>query len=248
MRRQSATAGSKSTAAGSSASAPLSDPDVELRARTTNSRPPSREPPSSPASSTPTRISSCPGCVDACRRATRCRHGRRGSSATVDGRPQRRRTEQRQEAVVAAIGEARASGTTLVGDVSNTLDSCAPLAGERAVGGGVLRAAGVPSARPDWRWSRRREQATGRARDGRRLGRDRAACAVLGLAGSLAGDRPAQPATAAQRASRRVAGGSAVSPRRHRPWRDLLERIGAWAPDWIRPRAVRSTTSSASAC
>jgi cytosine/adenosine deaminase-related metal-dependent hydrolase len=37
--------------------------------------------------------------------------------------------EKRQKAVVSAIGEARASGTTLVGEVSNTLESCEPLIG-----------------------------------------------------------------------------------------------------------------------
>ncbi len=52
--------------------------------------------------------------------------------------------EKRQKAVAAAIREARASGTTLVGDVSNTLESCEPLVGSDAVGGGVLRDAGVP--------------------------------------------------------------------------------------------------------
>ncbi len=143
--------------------------------------------------------------------------------------------ETRQEAAVAAIGEARASGTTLAGDVSNTLESCRPLAasalsaavfyellGFRAADPvGIVEAAGQRlSALPT---SERFHTAIA----------PHAPYSVspdlLREIGRAAGDRP-------------LSLHLGESPEEVQflrdgtgPWRDLLERVGAWAPDWIPP-------------
>jgi cytosine/adenosine deaminase-related metal-dependent hydrolase len=144
-------------------------------------------------------------------------------------------TEKRQEAVVAAIGEARASGTTLVGDVSNTIESCAPLARSELSAAVFYELLGFRAPDP-----MRMVHAAGE-----RLAafptRERFRTAIVPHApysvspgllqaiGRAAGDRP-------------LSLHLGESPEEVQflldgtgPWRDLLERIGAWASDWTPP-------------
>ena len=154
---------------------------------------------------------------------------------------------------VAAIAEARASGTALVGDMTNTL-------------GGVRAARGAASCRPrsstsclgfgtpdpDARCAAQAKRAwrVCRSRAARVRASARAARAVLGVARPVPRDRRVRRARpSAQRPPRRVAGGGASScataPARGAT---LLEQLGAWNAAGRRRHAVRSSTSIAWAC
>ena len=144
-------------------------------------------------------------------------------------------TEKRQEAAVAAIDEARASGTTLVGDVSNTLESCAPLARSELSAVVFYELLGFRAPDPIGmvKAGEQRLAALSTAERFRTTIVPHAPYSVspglLQAIGRAAGDRP-------------LSLHLGESPEEVQflldgtgPWRDLLERIGAWASDWIPP-------------
>jgi cytosine/adenosine deaminase-related metal-dependent hydrolase len=143
--------------------------------------------------------------------------------------------DSRRAAVVGAIAEARASGTTLVGDVTNTLEACAPLAASELSAAVFFELLGFRAADPDAMVEAARQ----------RLGllpeSDR-------LRPVIAPHAPYSVSPDLFRAIGRAADGRPLSvhlgesPEEVRflrdgtgPWRDLLERIGAWAPEWVPP-------------
>jgi cytosine/adenosine deaminase-related metal-dependent hydrolase len=142
---------------------------------------------------------------------------------------------KRQEAVVSAIAEARASGTTLVGDVSNTLESCGPLAASALSAAVFYELLGFRAADP-----------VGMVEAaGQRL----AAFATLErLRPVVAPHAPYSVSPDLFRAIGRATGDRPLSLHLGEsieevqflrdgtgPWRGVLERIGAWAPDWVPP-------------
>ncbi len=143
--------------------------------------------------------------------------------------------DSRRAAVVAAITEARASGTSLVGDVTNTLEACEPLMGSGLSAAVFFELLGFRALDP----GALVEAALHRLAalpENERLRKTIAPHAPYSVSGDLF------------RAIGRTADGCPLSvhlgesPEEVRflrdgtgPWRDLLERIGAWAPEWIPP-------------
>jgi cytosine/adenosine deaminase-related metal-dependent hydrolase len=141
----------------------------------------------------------------------------------------------RRDAIVGAIAEARASGTGLVGDVTNTLEAWGPLADSRLSATVFFELLGFRAADP----AALVESAKGRLADVPSSNRLRWAIA------------PHAPYSVSPSLFRAIAGAAAGRPLSvhlgesreeiqflrdgHGPWRDLLERIGAWSPDWVAP-------------
>ena len=141
----------------------------------------------------------------------------------------------RRDAIVAAIAEARASGTGLVGDVTNTLESCGPLADSRLSATVFLELLGFRAADP----AGLVEAAKARLADLPSSNR---------LQWAIAPHAPYSVSPNLFRAIAAAAAGGPLSvhlgesPEEIRflrdgrgPWRDLLERISAWTPDWVAP-------------
>ena len=141
----------------------------------------------------------------------------------------------RRDAIVAAIAEARASGTGLVGDVTNTLEACGPLADSRLSATVFFELLGFRAADP----AGLVEAAKGRLADlpsSNRLQWAIAPHAPYSVSPNLF------RAIAAAAAGRPLSVHLGESPEEIRflrdgrgPWRDLLERIGAWSPEWVAP-------------
>jgi cytosine/adenosine deaminase-related metal-dependent hydrolase len=137
--------------------------------------------------------------------------------------------------IVDAIRAARAAGTALVGDVTNTLAACGPLA-ESALGGAVFREVlGFRAADPERlvadAWAGL--EATAIRADFRRSVVPHApysvSPALFGAIAAASGDAPLSVHV----------GESAEELRFLRdgtgPWRDLLARLGAWTDAWQPP-------------
>ena len=135
----------------------------------------------------------------------------------------------------------RATGTVLVGDISNTLidaarSSRAPGSAASSFTSCSASASSDPDAlvRDAWRARRRRPQpAMPPPRD---LVSRRRARAVFGVAGAVRGDRAQRRRRAAGGASRRVAGGDRVPA--HRPRADSAtcsSQLGVWTGEWRAP-------------
>jgi aminodeoxyfutalosine deaminase len=141
----------------------------------------------------------------------------------------------RRDAIVAAIAEARASGTGIVGDVTNTLEAYGPLAASRLSATVFFELLGFRAADP----AGLVDAAKGRLAD--LPSSNRLQCAVAPHAPySVSPNLFRAIATAA--AGRPLSVHLGESPEEIRflrdgqgPWRDLLERIGAWNPDWVAP-------------
>ena len=142
---------------------------------------------------------------------------------------------KRRAAVVAAIAEARASGTTLVGDVTNTLEACGPLAESGLSAAVFFELLGFRATDP----RALVENARQRLSEVPRL--DRLSTAIVPHAPYSVS--PALFRAIAAAADRRpLSVHLGESPEEVQflrdgtgPWRDLLERIGAWTPEWIPP-------------
>jgi cytosine/adenosine deaminase-related metal-dependent hydrolase len=141
----------------------------------------------------------------------------------------------RRDAIVAAIAEARASGTGLVGDVTNTLEACGSLAHSRLSATVFFELLGFRAADP----AGLVEAAKGRLGDlpsSNRLQWAIAPHAPYSVSPDLF------RAIAAAAAGRPLSVHLGESPEEIRflrdgrgPWRDLLERIGAWSSEWVAP-------------
>ena len=209
-----ATASSRSTAVASSASAP---PVSRCRART------SATSPSCPAWSTPTRTSSCRGCAAACRR--RLDAGVGGALMAL------RQTTAADAARADRCGDrrgARLRHRALVGDITNSSRRSSRCAAASC------RAACFTSCSASRRRTRRRSWTRDRGQSRRctpialAAARRRAARAVFGVAGAVAGDRPTAARRPAQHPPRRVGRGDEFLRDGTGAWRTLLERLGAW--------------------
>ena len=108
--------------------------------------------------------------------------------------------------------------------------------GERPVGSSLLRAPGLPHGRSRRARGQRQSTPCFAAAARSRESHDGAARAVLRLARSLSRvSRPLPPAVHSACTSeslRRKCVFCAMAPA---PWRDLLEQIGAWSPEWVPP-------------
>jgi cytosine/adenosine deaminase-related metal-dependent hydrolase len=148
-------------------------------------------------------------------------------------------TGHRRAAVVAAIAEARASGTGLVGDVANTFDAYGPLAESGLSAAVFFELLGFRTADPN-------------TDPGALVAGARQLLAALPrhdrLRTTIVPHAPYSVSPDLFHAIAAVAGGrplsvhlgeSAEEVRFLRdgtgPWRDLLEQIGAWAPEWVPP-------------
>ncbi len=153
----------------------------------------------------------------------------------VQKEPEAFSAEDRRLAVVAAIAEARASGTALVGDVTNTLDAYAPLAESGLSAAVFFELVGFRTAGPD-------ALVAGASQRLAALPQHdclRAAIAPHAPYSVSPGLFHAIAAVAGSRPLSVHLGESAEEMRFLRdgtgPWRDLLERIGVWSPDWAPP-------------
>jgi aminodeoxyfutalosine deaminase len=141
----------------------------------------------------------------------------------------------RKAAVIAAIAEARASGTTLVGDVTNTLEACEVLAASDLSATVFFELLGFRTPDPD-------AVVDSASRRLALLPRhDRMRATIV----------PHAPYSASPDLFRAIASAAAghplsvhlgESPEEVRflgdgtgPWRDLLEGIGAWSDEWVPP-------------
>jgi cytosine/adenosine deaminase-related metal-dependent hydrolase len=142
----------------------------------------------------------------------------------------------RSAAAVAAIADARASGTGLVGDVCNTLDAWEPLAQSGLSAAVFLELLGFRAADPVALVSAARERLDALQQFDR-------------LRANVVPHAPYSVSPDLFRAIAAAAGDDRLSvhlgesPEEVRflrdgsgPWRALLERIGAWAPEWQPPR------------
>ncbi len=141
----------------------------------------------------------------------------------------------RRDAIVAAIAEARASGTGLVGDVTNTLEACGPLADSSLSATVFFELLGFRAADP-----------AGLVEAARRRLAELPSSNRLQWAIAPHAPYSVSPnlfrAIAAAAAGRPLSVHLGESPEEIRflrdgrgPWRDLLERIGAWSSDWVAP-------------
>jgi aminodeoxyfutalosine deaminase len=141
----------------------------------------------------------------------------------------------RRDAIAGAIEEARASGTGLIGDVANTLEACGPLAGSRLSATVFFELLGFRAADPAGLVAAARDRLAALPSSNR-------------LKWAIAPHAPysVSPnlfrAIAAATAGRPLSVHLGESPEEIRflrdgrgPWRDLLERIGAWSPEWVAP-------------
>jgi cytosine/adenosine deaminase-related metal-dependent hydrolase len=143
--------------------------------------------------------------------------------------------ERRRSAMVAAMEEARSSGTGLVGDVCNALEAWEPLADSGLAAIVFFELLGF-----------RADDPVGLVADARvRL------AALRRADGVRAAVVPHAPYSVSPGLFRAIAASAgedpiavhlAESPEEIRflregtgPWRDLLDRIGAWAPEWVPP-------------
>jgi cytosine/adenosine deaminase-related metal-dependent hydrolase len=153
----------------------------------------------------------------------------------VQEEPNPSSAEVRRLAVVAAIAEARASGTALVGDVTNTLDAYGPLAESGLSAAVFFEILGFRTADPSALVTGARQRLAALPRHER-------------LRTTIVPHAPYSVSPGLFLAIASVAGSGplsvhlAESPEEVRflrdgtgPWRDLLERIGAWSPDWVPP-------------
>jgi len=143
--------------------------------------------------------------------------------------------DYRSTAVVAAIAEARASGTTLVGDVTNTLEACDPLSQSGLSAAVFFELLGFRAADSDAIVAGAMQRLAALPRLDR-------------LRSAIAPHAPYSVSPDLFRAIAAAADGRPLSvhlgesPEELRflrdgtgPWRDLLEGIGAWAPEWAPP-------------
>jgi cytosine/adenosine deaminase-related metal-dependent hydrolase len=241
------------------------DAELKFRALLSESRSPNPEPPAyarsvqtrfgeaSPqhvADSTPTReggrIAILPGLVNAhTHLELSWMRGRIGPgdampgwAARVIALGQERGTSaprQVRESIVDAIAEARMSGTSLVGDITNSLASWEPLAASDLSAAVFLELIGFNAADSQSVVSDAETQLTRLAPSG-------------GLRPSIVPHAPysVSPdlfrAIAAASSNRTVSIHLGESPEEIRflqdgtgPWRELLEQVGAWNPDWAPP-------------
>ena len=141
----------------------------------------------------------------------------------------------RRDAIAGAIEEARASGTGLVGDVANTLEACGPLAGSRLSATVFFELLGFRAADPAGLVAAARDRLAALP-SSNRLHWAIAPHAPYSVSPNLF------RAIAAATAGRPLSVHLGESPEEIRflrdgrgPWRDLLERIGAWSPEWVAP-------------
>lgn len=143
--------------------------------------------------------------------------------------------DYRKAAAVAAIDQARASGTTLVGDVTNTLEACEPLAASDLSAAVFFELLGFRTPDPDALVNSASQRLASLPRY------DRVRATIVPHAPySVSPDLfRAIATTAAGRPLSVHLGESSEEMRFLRdgtgPWRDLLEQIGAWSPEWVPP-------------
>lgn len=143
--------------------------------------------------------------------------------------------EGRRNAVVRAIEAANATGTVLVGDVTNALEACGPLADSALWATVFYELLGFRSDDPAGLVKAAKERLSDVPRS------DRLRATVVphapysvspALFGAIAASADGEPVSV-------HLGESAEEVQFLRdgqgPWRDLLERLGAWTPDWIPP-------------
>ena len=159
-------------------------------------------------------------------------------------RPARRRRAPRSKRPEAPSANCDATGTVLVGDISNTLEAASALRDSGL--GGVLSTSCSGSARP----IRRGRVRAGVARWPCTLPRFQTVCrrarAVFGVAGAVQGNRPAAAVTAPLTVHLAESAEEIEFLRTGTgPIRELLEELGVWTEDLARPSAIRWSTSIA---
>lgn len=143
--------------------------------------------------------------------------------------------EQRRQAIVRAIEAVRASGTALVGDVTNSLEAWTPLAESDLSAAVFYELLGFRTSDPDGlvQTAMQRLSALPTCEQLRPVAVPHAPYSVSpGLFRALSATADDAPMS--------VHLGESVEEVRFLrdgtgPWRDLLERIGAWAADWVVP-------------
>ena len=143
--------------------------------------------------------------------------------------------EQRRQAIVRAIEAVRASGTALVGDVTNSLEAWTPLAESDLSAAVFYELLGFRASDPVGLVQTAKQRLS--ALPSREQLRP---VAVPHAPYSVSPDLFRALSAAADGAPMSVHLGESVEEVRFLrdgtgPWRDLLERIGAWRPDWAVP-------------
>jgi cytosine/adenosine deaminase-related metal-dependent hydrolase len=143
--------------------------------------------------------------------------------------------DQRRDAAVRAIEAARASGTVLVGDVTNALEAWGPLADSALSAAVFYELLGFRAEDPTAVVKAAKERLS-HLPPGERLRAVVVPHAPYSVSPALFG------AIAASADGAPISVHLGESPEEVRflrdgrgPWRDLLERLGAWTPDWVPP-------------